>query len=735
MKKILSLAAALGAAAHTAGMEAFSSEAMLNDQRFADLEGSLKAVGDSSKFSMGFESYERADQGAVHALGTAYAELEQFIANSGLENFDENTTPQQRAAAAMAMVAVNGESAYRKAQIAVSKPVVAGHPGVVVAKHALSGPFGTMPTAGIENYNEKSMRDFRVITVAYNLRAAKQDEFAEALYPTMTVNPTEGGVVQNLTQAVIMADKQHEASGQLYDTGEIGLVQAYRDPSILQTNHIKVVPIVEAGGANEDIFVDAAIHAPVAVVGTGGLALTTAPLKFGVSLDLIGNSNKKTLVSGGVLDITDTLDPAMRLDRVVLASQHATDAVTIGFKVPRQRAGFVPGLNTDSREVQLNMFRTKLVIDPTTRTVTNATGAAIDAVVANNLKITLTVDISGNFSTSKGNGVVNAASVQVESVQDLTTGEMLDPTAGVAASTLALFNGFVAEGYELDANFTNTNKRERGDLIQTRTMQFRHTIPMGSPITVPASLLDDEGPGAVVDALLFGTNLRASANAITRLQNYLAALSDVTSGGLATGLKPGEDAIEGALGHLIAPSYAYDALDLTTVVDGTKSHERWADVTQAILNKIKAMVFPLYRSSNIEAAFRVVSGDMSARPTMLILTDMEIANYMQMIGDDRTLGAYLKYKVVATNNKDFDGKIVVVPTMEKPEDGSPLNFGQFLYVPTIVSDLPISRNGQTSREITAIPFNIHIHNIPWAIELDVTGLQEVMGTSQFLSKL
>ncbi|MBW6072831.1 hypothetical protein KZ856_38340, partial [Pseudomonas aeruginosa] len=67
-----------------------------------------------------------------------------------------------------------------------------------------------------------------------------------------------------------------------------------------------------------------------------------------------------------------------------------------------------------------------------------------------------------------------------------------------------------------------------------------------------------------------------------------------------------------------------------------------------------------------------------------------------------------------------------------PQENDILSFGQFYYVSTVIADLPITRGGQqVTREIAAIPFNLHVNNIPFALEFDVTGFEEVMGESQW----
>ena len=335
----------------------------------------------------------------------------------------------------------------------------------------------------------------------------------------------------------------------------------------------------------------------------------------------------------------------------------------------------------------------------------------------------------GSVSLSKGDTWINATPVVIEDIFD-DAGQKLDKSAGDAKTVADAFGDMTVLGYDLDARFTNSNRRERGQLVQTRTLQFRYPIPMHSPITLPMSTMDESGPGDVVKTLTVATNIRNSNNAVTRLLNYLAQLREVVRSGYD---RPKFGAVEGALSAMIRPTYRSGTLDLEQAIDTVRSKDRWEDVCETILNTIKSLLFPAYRDSNIEAAFQTVTGNADERPKFIIATDKEIAHYLMRVGDDRTLGSYLKYDIVSTNNERFDGKIVIVPTRENPVENDILNFGQFYYVPTIIADLPISRNGQISREIAAVPFNLHVNNIPFAIEIDVVGLDKVMGSSQYNS--
>jgi len=725
-------------------------DAMSKDFQIGEFVASLESHSDTvgSPLAGGKELVGRISTEAFGDIGTEeaascqelYASMHEMLEREGFESFNakrgadaQRVGENQVLSATLAAIAGNDEVRYKRSLQGMRSVPQSNNPNVIAISPMIDGPHGQMPVlsenTGLENYNEKSQRDFRVISVAYNLAAARQDAFGEALYPTVVVNPTEGGVTQNLTYAAVLKDVFHEVTGALFDTREVNMVEAFRDPSVLEDASTKLVPVVDDADKNARVFVDPAVIAPQDIELEKGGTVKTAPLKIGEKFDLIGVSNRQQLIAGNLLDVSDTIDPAMRLKHLYVRLGGTTPKV-VRFTVERMpTAVFQPSLTNDTRLAQLNFTTEDLVVSASTKAIDGSTNAAIDEIVNRSWTMRLSVGVSGSVSLSKGDAWINATPVVIEDIFD-DAGQKLDKSAGDAKTVADAFGDMTVLGYDLDARFTNSNRRERGQLVQTRTLQFRYPIPMHSPITLPMSTMDESGPGDVVKTLTVATNIRNSNNAVTRLLNYLAQLREVVRSGYD---RPKFGAVEGALSAMIRPTYRSGTLDLEQAIDTVRSKDRWEDVCETILNTIKSLLFPAYRDSNIEAAFQTVTGNADERPKFIIATDKEIAHYLMRVGDDRTLGSYLKYDIVSTNNERFDGKIVIVPTRENPVENDILNFGQFYYVPTIIADLPISRNGQISREIAAVPFNLHVNNIPFAIEIDVVGLDKVMGSSQYNS--
>ena len=720
-------------------------------ERFSmeDFVGELENQGHSSvlagtndvKFSL--ESF--ADDSRTQQVASdLYAQMSKLTAKFGIENHVDKKNPmmsqrqveQQNVAGTMAALACSDQRAYIKALKRVSVENFQPGENVVNVKHSFAGGAGAIQVLGqdskfsLENYDEKSQRDFRVITVGYNLAASRQDEFAERIYPTSVINPIEGGVVQVLPYIAVMKDVYHSVSGQYLANGEVNMVEAYRDPSILDDESTDLVPAIDEAGTNLGFFVDPALVAPVSIATEQGLTYETAPLKTGINLDLMGNSNANVLISKGMLDISDTIDPAGRLRDVYLE----LEGNLVKFKVDRmERAKFQPDLIGDTRGAKVDFWTDSLLINEQTRFADKSTPAFVADLIANKWTVRMSVYFNAHISLSRGDSRLSHGTVKVAAIID-ENGNQIDLTAGAGKTfvdSLALADSVAAVDFAL--RFTNTNRRQRGHLLQSRAVQFRHPIPMHAPVTLPMSTLDDGTPTEVIKALTVNTNLRNSNNAVKRLLNYVEQLRTIAGTNVD---RPEFGAVEGALSMMMRPTYRYKSLHLPDVIDSLKSQDRWEDVCSAILNTVKGVLFPAYRESNIEAAFRVISGNQDERPMFIFASDKEIANYLMVKGDDRTLGAYLKYDIVSTNNELFDGKLIVIPTRENPQENDILSFGQFYYVSTIVADLPITRTGsQVSREIAAIPFNIHVNNIPFALEFDITGFTEVMGESTFTKPL
>lgn len=662
--------------------------------------------------SIGFEAYVNAQLGSnqdASINSTATLNRDRIISN-------------MKSAAGLIAAAGNADnstySSYRQALRNQATPRQ-NTEFTISVEHHLDGPYGAIPTVSAENYDEKPTNGYRVLSIIYNLNAARQDLFGETLYPTYVVNPTEGGIIQTITVSNVSVWRSHERGGDAYRTGEVNIVDAYRDPSILEDRATHVIPtVLEDSERSRANFVDPAV-VPYGTANFRGQAVATGIYKFGREIDIIGQSQYATSSATDRPDFTDTLDPALGLSELFYKfGDKVVRFVVNGLPTARVQGS----QNSDTRDFVLNFRNSSIVITNQVRALDGSVVPAF-AKLADGQALRLTLVVNGSGSLSDGNIELSPGQVRVEALVG-QNGQSVSTASGIGAEIARSVVEAQPVGYLLDARLTNKNRREPGQVIHTRQINYQHPIPLGTPITSVVSTLDDRNKEQLIKGLLDATNMRNSQNAVRTLLNFAAGLRQTAAANThATARQNGS---EGILARVIRPSYRYASIDLRQNINSIRAKDRQDDVSETILSVIKSLFFQVYRESNIEAAFRVISGNLEERPKAIIATDNEIAHYLLTKGDNRTLGAYVKYDIVATTNRDFDHKIIVVPTRENPVEGDILSFGTFAYIPSFVADLPIPRAGGINLEIAAFPYNLHINNIPVLVEIDIIGLAEAV---------
>jgi hypothetical protein len=302
-------------------------------------------------------------------------------------------------------------------------------------------------------------------------------------------------------------------------------------------------------------------------------------------------------------------------------------------------------------------------------------------------------------------------------------------TTGTGLAYKNLFAGATIFGYDLDARRVNTNRRERGQLLDITYQNVIYGVPLLSPITAPrppAGPQQDEAN--YLAGLITATRVRTSNAAVAKLLEAEEALKAFVTSNLGDDqfVKP---EILGVGGWLVQPQYLQEDYAAPAVVDSIKSYERAADIQASLVNMIREMAYRMYRDSGYKAAANAMHGGIAPMPTVIIATDTYIASYLQVTGDFRTLGNEFNVKVVSTTNKLMKGKIRI--TFGEFGEGkentpNPLHFGVMAWKPELTLILPTVRNGSNSREISVSPSFRHIVNLPIMASIDVTGIEDVV---------
>jgi hypothetical protein len=580
----------------------------------------------------------------------------------------------------------------------------------------------------MEAYDEKENKNAAVYSVAYNMQAARQDEFGEALYPTVTVTPDQVGYTVSVHLVQVYNEVRRLATGALDQFRRRNIIHALRDPSILQNDLTKIVPIHAVGSAAN--FVSSTLLTPRTVL-LGDESLTTSALAFAKKFSLLGISQSASLLATGQQDSTDAIDTAVRLGAVYMHLFDANGANPDINEIIKFTTADLPlatfnhAVQGNYRLMQLNFTTSSLKIDADTKLVTGASSVILAGVASGNYTVRLGVTINGSVNMETADTELLTGAVSVVSVTD-EDGVKYAPTDSAVSAIVAAFSSAVLVGFDLDARRTNTNRRQRGQLLDVTVFNQTYAVPLLAPITVPRPLgQGDNTDASDLAALITATRIRTSNAAVTELLRARDLLQAYVNNNDAIGDSP---EILGVARFLVDPFFELISVDVADITNSIKSAEKDQDIQGALVSIIRSLVYRMYRDSGYKAAADALNGGVAQTPTVIIATDPVLSRYLNITGDPRLLGDHFNVKVVSTLDIRVTGKIFVTfGTSEGAASGvpNPLQFGNMAWKPELTLVLPLHRNGANSKELTVQPSFLHITNLPVLGVLEVSGLAEL----------
>lgn len=687
------------------------------------------ATPEVAKAAMAMESMNQDKQ---FQLNTAVSNLSNVIDTclKTLPGFGKLNLAQESAAIAAGIMAGAPQAYFIKpqpnvgalqSQSANSNTTVIGHSGI-------NGAMDNRAFA-LEAFDTKENKNAMVYSVAYNMQAARQDEFGEAFFPTVVVTPDNVGFMVSVRLIYVFDEVRRELNGSLDKFNRKNVIKAVIDATILRNDQTRIVPIVRTGGGANDStvnFVAAADVAPYTVT-LDTQPVLTAPLAVGKKFSLLGLSQTAALLAAGVLDSTDAIDSSVRLSSVYIkiAADATNPACVVKFAVDKlPLSDFNAAVQGNTRLLQLNFATDALRVTSTTKKVDGVAAPQFAALTDHTVRLSTT--LFGSVLQDKGDTTANAGDV---TVAKLTTvdGQLMDVTTGAGATMAAIFAGATLVGYDLIAYRTNSNRRQRGQLIDTQYVNHLYTVPLLPPITALRPVGDTEAnDSSLLSALITTTHIRTSNAAVGALLEARDFLKDfVNSSDAAT------DAPEilGVARYLVSPAYSEDTLDCQAQIDSLKSSDRAEDMVALIINKIRDMAYRLYTSSGYKAATDALFDGAAPKPMVIIGTDPILNRYLTLNGDMRLLGEFFDYKLVSTLDSRMSGKLIIAFGMETSYNSgvpNPLHFGAMAWKPELTMMMPIMRNGATTMELTVQPSFRHIVNTPIMGSLTVTNIQDII---------
>ena len=568
-------------------------------------------------------------------------------------------------------------------------------------------------------------------SVAYNLLASRQDEFGEAFFPTIVIDPLQSGLVVENTFAVLMNPNiTRTARNDKAKYNKVNIVKIMYDNSVLTLDKNKCVPVYKNDGSLDDLF----LKDFKSVNKETGEDIVTAPLKVGEKISMLGISQTESMLAKGEMDNTDALDRSIQLRRVYYTINGKKagdqDAVETFFFDASAFAynNFVAAPQGHGKDMVLNFSTAALEINADTIKTANGTASEIfTALNQPGIKIKVEVRLSGSANTEYGDVEIYGNTMNIVEVRN-ATGDILPSDDQIVTNVKKFLANLEIVGYTLDAYRTNSNLRTMGHLITIDRYKQEYQIKLRSGMNMMAPINNETGRDNDIDYLntqIQTTQLRTSADAVLTLTRYAEFLRNSISSGVAKDLET-----SGIGRFSVHPYYKNISLNLSDYVDSLKSVDRLEDIRSAILNKINDEVVQMDINSNYGAAHRVANNNIPTVKTIIIGTDPRIKHYLAGKEDRIKLSSEVEAIVVSTYNYDIAGKIFVtygVFNNERNTVVNPLNFGNLVWAPTIATDVIRTVSNSTRRDLMTMPRYSHIVNLPILLEFNVSDIENVIG--------
>lgn len=656
----------------------------------------------------------------------------------GVSNMAGLSVAQESAAVRAGVLAYSPQEALTRASPSASglKAMFAGQDNVTVIGHAGLSDSIENRAVSLEAFDEKVNRNAVAYSVLYNMRAARQDAFGEAFFPTVSVSPDSVGFTVSIRLLYVYDEVRRELNGSLSKWGRKNAIQAIIDPTILRNDQTRLIPefrrATPAAPAT-DTFAHFALDVGTTTLKQDGHDVVTGALAIGKRFDLLAVSQTAAVVAqSGQNDQTDAIDSSIRLGAIYvkLTGLVGGVATTNVLKFSTENiltSDFNVAPQGNDRMMQLNFTAQELMVNSGKMTVEGVAPSLLAGLGTSTVR--LGTSLFGTVLQDKGETIVNASGIEVVRVVDDQNTE-LSTASGPGATLAALFATATVVGYDLIAYRTNSNRRLRGQLTDTQYHNYLFTVPLLPPITALRPVGETEvNDSALLENLIALTRIRTSNAAVTALLKYRDLLKEYDNG-TVTDINESSPML-GIARFMLTPAYLEDNLNCLTALDSLSTTARTEDLQNLMINKIRDMAYRLYVKSGYQAALEALYAGDAPKTTVIIGTDPIMARYLNLTGDMRLMGDMFDFKLVHTLNKEMRGKIIFSFGQEASfNSGVPnaLHFGNMAWKSELTLMMPTFRNNATQMELTVYPSFRHIANVPVLGVLNVTNIESVIAT-------
>lgn len=574
---------------------------------------------------------------------------------------------------------------------------------------------------GLESYDGQKVNNAIYFSIAFNIAASRQDDFGEAFFPTITIDPLQSGIDVSIEYASVYNEFLRSISGSPDKDkyGKKAVVKSVFDDEIFGANKNRVIPVYREND-NKDMFVSDLRY----VNRITGVDIETAPLVFGRAISLLGISATDDMLAKGALDNTDALDRTINLEKVfykIDAEYFALDTTIIEY------SGFVGNPQKHWKDLMLGFDSEHSINISQVKTAQNANSNVWKDLGAkyNDYLVVFELSVGGNANIETSDIEVNVIKFRVKRILD-NNGKQLSTTDAAYTEIKAVADKVQPVGYVVEATRTNSNIRTRGVLVTTDKYNYNYSVPFRSGVSALLPTNNSQGTENASDTLanqILLVGLFISNSAVNKLIDTANSMDVAAQNGmLVTGYG------NGVARHIVDPYFNKLSFDLNTIVDSQTSTARVEDIRAAILNNIKLEALNMYLKSNYAVALDEYKGNTNIKPTLIIGTDPLIKSIIVQDSNTFALDGTFDVHVVATKNPKMEGKMFMTFGIfdgKRNTDINVFNFGNCIWSPTLSYDIVKTTNNAVSLELHNNPRYLHVIHLPILTEFEITDIARV----------
>ncbi|QQV92002.1 major head protein [Klebsiella phage vB_KpM_FBKp24] len=686
-----------------------------------DIENTLEAVKDSLNDAVEQISAITEATDAVDGEGEGFVD--------GGDDLRQHQKEVAVEAAAILAMSHNSPRAYYRdgyavpsfeSDVRVNEFVSAGANGSIATLPAKSLP-------SLESFDEKETEKWREHSYAINMIVAKQHEFAELFYRTYIVTPDQAGFQLSIRRNLVWEGWTGEGlSGEKQEISKRNILQGLLDYTTLETNSTELIPVIQSG-ENDEQFIDPSVL-PAQTVKQGKDTFDTNFLKFsenGEGFNLLMLAQTPSRLKKGSMTFTDSLDSRIALKQLLISVTKGGTTELFALDVNRdQYAAYTATREYNFRLMQLK-FHTSLGLGEESTTVAGAESALLKDLFDLGYRIELDVKVDGEMNVENGNGDTSLRALRLARVFDKEGKEIALTDSRVSAALSGLT--VTGVGYSLEARLTNINQLEMGLLIDSDVQKQGFMIPTLPPLViVKPAMVEDDKTYPRLEALTTAYRIQQMRNnAVTTLLNRADTLKSYLGVGVPHPIESNLG-LEGVGQYYVRPYYNEATIDVLNDLNNLTSAAKQTDIQGLIVSKINEMVYTADQLTGYTAALEAAFSGRSPKPHVAIGTDMRLPQYIQINGDDRTVGIGYDYTIARISDLRMKDKIVMTFILPNESEPHPLQHGVLGFIPEYLVDFNMIRNQRIGREIRLTPRYRYFNFLPIMLVINVINLEEAI---------